>query len=91
MSLAHYPTAVTADRLIADIERRLLLQKKPFGYECLFITEKSTRPSMELEVFPEILESPDWRDQVTDLVSRAKRDATDDEVACFEPYGEDVP
>ena len=46
---------------------------------------------MELEVFPEILESPDWREQVTDLVSRAKRDATDDEVACFEPYGEDVP
>jgi hypothetical protein len=87
MALAHHPRAVPADRVIADIERR-----RPFGsassvgYECLFISARSTRPAMEFELFPEALTASNWRAHVAEQVRQAMGNAEPDEAVYFEPY-----
>lgn len=91
MTLARYPLAVPADRLVADIEARLTADPDGrVGYECLFITTISTRPAMAFELFPEALRAPGWKAHVVEQLSRAERDARDGEAVYFEPYGENV-
>lgn len=87
MSLSHYPTAVSADHIIADIEeRRVTEPTSSFGYECLFIAAGSTRPAMQYELFPKALSSAAWRAFVVGQVRRAKADARDGEAVYFDPY-----
>ncbi len=87
MSLAHYPRAVSADDIIADIEgRRVAEPTSSLGYECLFISTGSTRPAMQYELFPKALSSDDWRAFVVVQVRRAKADARDGEAVYFDPY-----
>lgn len=91
MALAHYPLAVPADGLIADIETRRFADAKGLvGYECLFIASNSTRPAMAFELLPDALSSPGWRAHVAELVIRAKSDVRDGEAVYFEPYGDNV-
>lgn len=91
MTLARYPLAVPADRVIADIEaRRLADPDGRVGYECLFVTTKSTRLAMAFELFPEALSLPGWKAHVVEHVSRAESDAQDGEAVYFEPYGDNV-
>lgn len=91
MPITHYPLAVPADRLVADIqERRHADPASNFGYECLFFATGSTRPAMAFELFPEVLSSPDWQAHVVETMTQAKNDARDGEAVYFEPYGDNV-
>lgn len=91
MALAHYPLAVPAGRVIADIEaRRVADPNGRVGYECLFIATKSTRPAMAFELFPDALSSPGWRAHAIEQVIRAESDVRDGEAVYFEPYGDNV-
>jgi hypothetical protein len=45
---------------------------------------------MELELFPEALSSPDWKEHVIERVQRAKSEARNGETVYFEPYDKNV-
>ena len=91
MSQARYPLALSADDVIADIEKRRVADPaSSVGYECLFIAPASTRPAMEFELFPEALSSPDWKEHVIERVQRAKSEARNGETVYFEPYDKNV-
>ena len=85
MTKEHYPDAIPADEIVDEIgKRRVANPVFRYGYECLFIAEKSTRPSMEFSLLPADLNSPDWRSYVVQQIGRAKVDARIGETVYFE-------
>ena len=85
MTKEHYPDAIPADEIVDEIgKRRVAHPVFRYGYECLFIAAKSTRPSMEFSLLPAELNSPDWRSYVVQQIERAKEDARVGETVYFD-------
>lgn len=85
MTKEHYPDAIPAAEIVDEIgKRRVADPAFRYGYECLFIAETSTRPSMEFSLLPAGLNSPDWRSYVVQQVERAMKDARVGETVYFD-------
>lgn len=85
MTKEHYLNAIPADEIVDEIEKRRVANPVfRYGYECLFIAKKSTRPSMEFSLLPAGLNSPDWRSYVVQQIGRAKADARIGETIYFD-------
>ena len=85
MTKEHYPDAIPADEIVDEIgKHRAANPVFRYGYECLFIAEKSIRPSMEFSLLPADLNSPDWRSYVVQQVGRARADARVGETVYFD-------
>ncbi|MFA4898201.1 MAG: hypothetical protein WC563_01625 [Brevundimonas sp.] len=85
MTKEHYPDAIPAAEIVDEIgKRRVADPAFRNGYECLFIAETSTRPSMGFSLLPAGLNSPDWRSYVVRQVQRAMEDARVGETVYFD-------
>lgn len=81
-----YPDAIAAADVVAAIERqRATTSAFQHGYECLFVADNSTRPSMELSLYPEDLNAANWRARVLLAVQDAERRAVPGEAVYFDP------
>lgn len=82
----YYPHAVAAADIVPAIERRIADNPSfRYGYECLFIAARSTRPSMEFSLYERDLNAPEWRSRIIETVRNAERSAAPGEAVYFDP------
>lgn len=56
-----------------------------YGYECLFLAETSARPSVEFSLYAADVNSPDWRERVSERVQGAVGDVWGTEAVFYDP------
>lgn len=82
-----YPMALPAEALIDDVLRMKKLHSSYEGYECLFVTATSTRPSMANSIHADDLSADNWIEILRSKLDQAKACAKHGEQIFYDPWG----